>query len=205
MVNELFFFGFQPKILIFVYVCGFHLALYGVGAFISPKVAAYLFIHDYPWMGMYKFLIGVSIINLFVITIGFFHINFDSHNEPEEASHLIKRDHSVLAKLAIFNRFTLIGAAYILIYVGVEVTIGGWGFTWLTEGRLGQPETMLQVVSGYWAGLALGRILLGYFCGRFGEKLMITLFTILIIAGLIIMLVSSDLVIDSIGKKKCNI
>ncbi|KAG2236673.1 hypothetical protein INT48_000670 [Thamnidium elegans] len=152
-------------------------ALYGVGAFISPRVSAYLLVHNYSWMGMYKFLIGVAILNLVAIT----------------------PDHSELTKLAIFNRVTLLGAAYILIYAGVEVTMGGWGLTWLTEGRHGEAEPMLQVVSGYWGGLAFGRILLGYLCNKFGDKLMITVYTAMIIAGLSIMRLSTDLVLDSIA------
>ncbi|KAI8090345.1 major facilitator superfamily domain-containing protein [Thamnidium elegans] len=173
-------------------------ALYGVGAFISPRVSAYLLVHNYSWMGMYKFLIGVAILNLVAITVGFLHVDFEAKHEDEDEDS-VKPDHSELTKLAIFNRVTLLGAAYILIYAGVEVTIGGWGLTWLTEGRHGEAEPMLQVVSGYWGGLAFGRILLGYLCNKFGDKLMITVYTAMIIAGLSIMRLSTDLVLDSIA------
>lgn len=177
----------------------FNLALYGVGAFISPRVSAYLLVHNYSWMGMYKFLIGVALLNLVAITVGFLHVDFEAKHEDEDEDS-VKPDHSELAKVAIFNRVTLLGAAYILIYAGVEVTMGGWGLTWLTEGRHGEAEPMLQVVSGYWGGLAFGRILLGYLCNKFGDKLMITLYTAMIVAGLSIMHLSTDLVLDSIGK-----
>lgn len=170
--------------------------MYGVGAFISPKVSAYLLAHDYPWSGMYVFLAGIAIVNIISITLGFFHVDFEEVKHDDDS----KPNHGELTKLAIMNKVTLIGAVYILIYVGVEVTLGGWGFTWLTEGRHGQDGPMLQVMSGYWGGLALGRLLLGYLSGRFGEKLMITLFTMMIIGGLVVMLISTDIVIDSTGK-----
>ncbi|KAI9254161.1 major facilitator superfamily domain-containing protein [Helicostylum pulchrum] len=170
-------------------------ALYGIGAFISPKVSGFLLEHNYSWMGMYVFLAGVSIINIISITIGFYPVDFEEIRHDDDDTS--KPNHGELTKLAIFNKVTLIGATYILIYVGVEVTLGGWGFTWLTEGRHGEAGSMLQVLSGYWGGLAMGRILLGYLSGRFGEKLMITLFTMMIIGGLVIMMLSTDIVIDS--------
>lgn len=175
----------------------FNLALYGIGAFISPKVSGFLLEHNYSWMGMYVFLAAVSVINIISITIGFYPVDFEEIRHDDDDTS--KPNHGELTKLAILNKVTLIGATYILIYVGVEVTLGGWGFTWLTEGRHGEAGSMLQVMSGYWGGLAMGRILLGYLSGRFGEKLMITLFTMMIIGGLVIMMLSTDIVIDSAG------
>jgi MFS family permease len=58
---------------------------------------------------------------------------------------------------------------------------------------------MGRVISAYWAGLAIGRLVLGYLSNRFGEKLMITLFTLLIINSLIVMIISSDIAINSAG------
>ncbi|KAG2198730.1 hypothetical protein INT47_005415 [Mucor saturninus] len=168
-------------------------AVYGIGAFISPKVSGYLLDHNYSWLGMYVFLTGVAVINIISITIGFYPVDFEEIKHDDDN----KPNHGELTKLAILNKVTLIGAVYILIYVGVEVTLGGWGFTWLTEGRHGQDGPMLEVMSGYWGGLALGRVLLGYISGRFGEKLTITLFTMMIIGGLVVMLLSTDIVIDS--------
>lgn len=167
-----------------------------MGAFISPKVAAYLLAHDYSWSGMYTFLTCVAIMNIICITLGFYHVDFEEGKHDDDS----KLNHSELSKKAILNKVTLVCAGYILIYVGVEVTLGGWGFTWLTEGRHGEEGPMLSVMSSYWGGLALGRLALGYLSGRFGEKLMITLFTIMIISGLLVMIVSTDVAIDSSGK-----
>jgi fucose permease len=168
---------------------------------ISPMVSGFLLRNDYSWKGMYIFLAGVAIINIIGITIGFYNVDFDEakHEHDDEDNSVMKPNHGELTRLAILNKVTLIGAAYILVYVGVEVTLGGWGFTWLTQGRHGNPLDMANVMSGYWAGLASGRILLGYLSGRFGEKLMISLFTMMIIAGLIVMIVSTDIVVDSTG------
>jgi fucose permease len=176
--------------------------LYGVGAMISPLVASVLLQHDISWKGMYVFLSSVAIINVICITVGFWHIDFEeTHKEDADDNTTVnvKMNHSELTRRAILNRVTLIGAAYILVYVGVEVTLGGWGYTYLKEARGGNEVTMAQVVSGYWAGLAAGRILLGYLSSRFGEKLMITLFTVMIIGGLFVMMISKDIILNSTG------
>lgn len=174
------------------------IALYGVGAMISPLVAATFLKYDFSWTFMYVFLSFVAFLNIIGITVGFWNVNFDEIKEDSEDQ--VVMDHSALTKKAIFNRVTMIAAAYILIYVGVEVTLGGWGYTFLKEGRHGDEIIMARVVSGYWAGLASGRIILGYVSSRFGEKLMIALFTVMIVVNLIIMMVSTDITLDSIGK-----
>lgn len=180
-----------------------HLALYGVGAMISPLVASFLLRHDISWKGMYVFLTSVAVLNIAMITFGFWKVDFEEvHEESDEGQQQdnVKINHKELTKMAIFNKVTMVSAAYILVYVGVEVTLGGWGYTWLKEGRHGDSIAMANVVSGYWAGLASGRILLGYLSSRFGEKLMITLFTIMIIAGLVVMMISTNVALDSTGK-----
>jgi len=181
----------------------FHLALYGVGAMISPLVASFLLKHDISWKGMYIFLTTVAAINIAMISFGFWNVDFEEVQEETEESQQqdnAKVNHKELTKMAIFNKVTMVSAAYILVYVGVEVTLGGWGYTWLKEGRHGDSIAMANVVSGYWAGLASGRILLGYISSRFGEKLMIALFTMMIIAGLVVMMVSTNIILDSTGK-----
>jgi fucose permease len=166
---------------------------------ISPLVATFLLEKEISWKGIYVFLTGVCVINIISIVICFWNVDFEVPEEeiPDGAT---KPNHSQLTKAAIFNRMTLIGAAYILVYVGLEVTLGGWGYTFLTEGRKGDHIIMEKVVSGFWAGLASGRLLLGYLASRFGEKLMITLFTIMILFGLVAMITSSDIILNSTGK-----
>ncbi|KAI8079598.1 major facilitator superfamily domain-containing protein [Gilbertella persicaria] len=170
-------------------------AIYGVGAMISPLVASVLLKHDISWKGMYMFLTVVGLLNVTGIAVGFKQVVLDEHKDDDSSD--AKPDHGELTKRAILNRVTLVGAVYILVYVGVEVTLGGWGYTFLREGRGGDKIAMAQVVSGYWAGLASGRILLGYLSSRFGEKLMISLFTIMIIVGLFLMMIYKDIVLNS--------
>lgn len=49
---------------------------------------------------------------------------------------------------------------FVLFYQGAEVSIGGWIVTFLLDYRHGNPDTMGYVASGFWGGIAIGRILL---------------------------------------------
>lgn len=49
---------------------------------------------------------------------------------------------------------------FVLFYQGAEVSMGGWIVTFLLDYRHGNPDTMGYVASGFWGGIALGRLLL---------------------------------------------
>ena len=51
-------------------------------------------------------------------------------------------------------------AIFLLIYVGVEVSLGAWSFSLLTGGRGIATLQAGWMVSGYWFGLTLGRFIL---------------------------------------------
>ena len=51
-------------------------------------------------------------------------------------------------------------------YTGLEVTIGQWTFTMLTESRQVRPEIAGMYVTSYWASLGVGRVLFGLIVDR---------------------------------------
>ena len=57
---------------------------------------------------------------------------------------------------------------FLLFYVGVEVSLGSWAYTFLLESR--HESTLLAgwIVSGYWLGLTVGRFVLNHLSERFG-------------------------------------
>jgi fucose permease len=67
-----------------------------------------------------------------------------------------------------------IAAAFLLAYVGAEVTLGSWSYSLLTEQRHVDPLPAGWMVSGYWLGLTLGRIILGKLSARVGPRRLIT-------------------------------
>ncbi|ORZ04897.1 major facilitator superfamily domain-containing protein [Absidia repens] len=174
-------------------------AIYGVGAMISPLVGTFLLAHNISWQGIYVFLLVIAIINFILISVGFRNVDLDGDSSThDQHQHTADEDASTLRRNAILNRMTLLGAFYILTYAGVEVCVGGWGYSYLTEGMHGDKIDMGQVISAYWAGLAIGRMVLGYFTGKYGEKKMISLFTIISAVLLLLVYVTPNVWIDSI-------
>ncbi|KAL0092355.1 major facilitator superfamily domain-containing protein [Phycomyces blakesleeanus] len=177
-------------------------ANYGVGAMISPLVGTAFLVRNITWRAVYGFLAGAAFLNILSVMIGFSGTNMEQPNEHEiedDDTDELPKARIAIPSHPIRNSVTLLSAGYILIYVGVEIIMGGWGYTFLTEGRHGDKEMMGHVTAGYWAGLAIGRLVLGYLAGRLGEKRTITALTITGGVVLIIFGYAESIVIDSIA------
>jgi fucose permease len=74
---------------------------------------------------------------------------------------------------ALKNPITWICAFFLLCYVGVEVSLGGWLVTFMLRVRHGQEFASGLVVTGFWLGLTFGRVILGFVTGKIGEKIAI--------------------------------
>jgi fucose permease len=59
-----------------------------------------------------------------------------------------------------------LGIAAFFLYTGVESSAGTWVFSLFTQARGMPPRTAGTWVSGYWACLALGRLIFGWIAGR---------------------------------------
>lgn len=59
-------------------------------------------------------------------------------------------------------------------YVGAEVTMGGWVTTFMTETRHGDRDKMGYVSTGFWVGITLGRIVLGFVGGKIHREALMT-------------------------------
>jgi fucose permease len=62
----------------------------------------------------------------------------------------------------------LLGTMLLSLYVGLEIGVGNWGFTYLSEGRAMPALIAGYAMSGYWLGLTLGRFVLGSLTARLG-------------------------------------
>ena len=72
-----------------------------------------------------------------------------------------------------YARITWICAIFLLGYVGVEVALGGWIVKFMLEVRNGGDFASGMVATGYWMGITVGRVILGFVTPRIGEKLAI--------------------------------
>ena len=67
---------------------------------------------------------------------------------------------------AVKNKVTLLASVFLLVYVGVEVSIGGWIVVFMLNVRKGGPFASGMVSTGFWLGITVGRLILGFVTGR---------------------------------------
>lgn len=65
------------------------------------------------------------------------------------------------------SKEVLLCSGFLLAYVGSEVALGGWLVTFMMKVRGGSAVASGITSSGLWAGITLGRIVLGFVTGRF--------------------------------------
>jgi fucose permease len=73
------------------------------------------------------------------------------------------------------------------LYTGVEVTLGAWTYSLLTESRGISPQTAGLVAGGYWATFTLGRIVAGLYAGRVGVNALVRGGMLVAFAGTILL------------------
>jgi fucose permease len=72
-----------------------------------------------------------------------------------------------------YSRVTWICALFLLGYVGVEVALGGWIVKFMLEVRHGGDFASGMTATGFWMGITVGRLVLGFVTPKLGEKLAI--------------------------------
>jgi fucose permease len=73
--------------------------------------------------------------------------------------------------------------ALFFVYTGLEVTMGQWSFTLLTESRHVPPDTAGLWVTLYWASIGTGRLLFGSVVERLGIDRLVRLSTLTAVLG----------------------
>ncbi|EIW55079.1 MFS general substrate transporter [Trametes versicolor FP-101664 SS1] len=167
-------------------------AVYGVGALSSPLVATQ-FSQITHWSFHYLVSLGIALSNVIVLIAVFRFKDQDtclaeigqtpSHDEQSTTN-------SKYTQIFGLRALHLL-AFFILIYVGVEVTLGGWIVTYVIQLRGGGPSSG-YISSGFFGGLTLGRVGLLWVNQKIGEQRAICVYGILAIAlELVIWLVPS--------------
>ena len=175
-------------------VLGFLHGFYGVGAALSPLIATTVVTQaGWKWYEFYYILVGGAAIEVMVLVGTFWkadarafraqrlttadaEVSNESDPAPRET-----QEQSTLKKLnpfgkrekgksktieAVKNRVTILASLFLLAYVGVEVSIGGWIVTFMLRVRKGSPFASGMTSTGFWLGITVGRFVLGFVTGR---------------------------------------
>ncbi|KAI0316668.1 MFS general substrate transporter [Amylostereum chailletii] len=145
--------------------------MYGVGAFVAPLVSTQ-FAQLGHWSFHYLISLGLAI-SVLVAQVSIFRLRpqnecRDEIGEVNTAQSAGQSQTNVYSQIFRVKTVHLI-AFFILSYVGVEVTVGGWIVTYTIEVRHGGPSSG-YISSGFYGGLALGRVALLWVTKKLGNR-----------------------------------
>jgi fucose permease len=144
-------------------------AFYGVGALLGPLVASTVLALSWEWNTVYYLWCGLCLVLLFGIRFIFTETSQPA-TEPKTAE--AKPEGNIMSQ-ALKLRVAWLAALFLLFYVGTEVSLGSWSYSFLTEERHGEALLSGWAVSGYWLGLTVGRATLARVGDKIGNKRLI--------------------------------
>ncbi|KAG8715778.1 hypothetical protein FRC11_000073, partial [Ceratobasidium sp. 423] len=167
------------------------------GAFAAPFVATQ-FAQMPRWSLYYLTSIGLSLINSLAI---FFVFKLRRQHEVMElpAPQVDTSRNDENAYKAVFSsRAAQLLAIFSWVYVGTEVTVGGWIVTFIIEERGGGASSG-YVSSGFFGGLMLRRVALLWINKRIGERRVIYLYSVIAIALQLVIWLVPDIIGNAVA------
>ncbi|TFY77311.1 hypothetical protein EWM64_g6699 [Hericium alpestre] len=142
---------------------------YGVGAFLAPLAATH-FAQTRHWSYHFFISLGLAVSNTASLALIFRfrsqdEIMAEAGREPGDVGTAGDSKMRQILSLKVVHYLAL----FAIIYIGVEVTLGGWIVTFIIRERQGGPNAG-YISSGYFGGLTLGRISLIWLNRKIGER-----------------------------------
>jgi fucose permease len=128
-------------------------ALFGMGALIGPLIATWFLTNNLGWNSLF-FLEMILCLPL-LIGVTLFFPSLPSKTVPKDGE--VKQGNLMATTLRL--KVVWVAAIFLLVYVGVEMCLGGWGYSYLIEIKNFSTTTAGWIISGYWLSLTLGRLI----------------------------------------------
>ncbi|MFI1483180.1 MFS transporter [Streptomyces sp. NPDC020747] len=145
-------------------------ACYGLGAGLGPVAVAGALSFSPQWRWAYVVIAAVQLL-LACAFLRTGRLWADRPNEPGAAEARTRATAPTrgCGRPAGSRRYVVaMSAAVFAFHIGLEASIGLWAYVFLTTGRGLSPATAGMVVSGFWAAMFLGRLVLGPVAERAG-------------------------------------
>ena len=154
---------------------GFLHGFYGLGATIAPLVATSMITKaNLPWFYWYYVMIAAACVELATSAWSFWGASAAIYREnnarTSEAGGSRLKEATLKMPAA---RVTWCCALFLIGYVGIEVALGGWIVTFMINVRKAAPFASGMTATGFWMGITVGRLVLGFVTPKIGEKLAI--------------------------------
>ncbi|KAF2166036.1 hypothetical protein M409DRAFT_23763 [Zasmidium cellare ATCC 36951] len=153
-------------------------AFYGLGATIAPLIATTMITKaNLPWYYWYYCMVGFAGLELALSPHAFWKetgAKFREANARTSNEGGSRLKEATLKKPAA--RVTWLCALFLLGYVGVEVALGGWIVEFMIRIRHAANFASGMSATGFWLGMTVGRVVLGFVTPKIGEKLAIMIY-----------------------------
>jgi fucose permease len=195
-------------------------SFYGLGAALAPLVATSVINKSgWRWYGFYYLMAFAAVIEFCTSTAAFwsktgdeYRLTHQTHSEPEtgavgdnsEATRADDKRRNPMIQ-ALGNPSTWLISMFIFLYAGIEISLADWILTLLVDVRHQTPYVGSMITFGYWGGLTLGRIVLGFLIPflKTGKGMVTTCLAMTIILHLLFSirtdLVTSAIVVPLLG------
>ncbi len=150
-------------------------AFYGIGALLGPLVASTVLAFNLSWNLTYLVWITVAI----MVLVGFGLI-YPSNSIAEHKGSGPKPGGSLLGQV-LKMRVIWLTALFLIFYVGTEVSLGNWTYSYLTEERHEAPILSGWFITAYWLGLTLANL-----AERLGNKWLIQICLAGVVVGVLL-------------------
>ena len=153
---------------------------WGIGASVSPYIMSFCLIRGLGWQKGYFSVGTVQTILTAILVL--------SLPMWKKRSSVGTDEHTESKSLTLFGVLKIDGIIFILLtffgYCALETTTGLWASSYLTNFRGVAPQISAQFASLFYIGITFGRFLCGFVSEKIGDKLLIRIGIITIIAGI---------------------
>lgn len=158
-------------------------ACYGVGATLGPLIMTSVLVASGSWRAGYATVacILLSLALLFALT----RKRWEEKQGGSADASAEAPAPAIQVGMMKALKHPMVGLQIVLffIYTGLEVTLGQWSFTILTEARGFTKEAAGTWVTAYWASLTMGRVLFGFIVDRFGIDRLLRMSMLAVMVG----------------------
>ena len=177
-------------------ILGFLHGFYGLGAVLSPLIATALITQaKLGWWSFYYIMIGGAIMEMATGTAAFWH----ESGARYRASMSNEQSTKGATRAALKTRVAWVSAIFLLIYVGIEVSLGGWIVQFMLEVRNGKNFESGLSAMGFWLGITVGRLVLGFITPKIGENLSICIYLLCAMAMQLLFWLVPSFIVSSIA------
>ncbi|HIK16376.1 MAG TPA: MFS transporter [Leptolyngbyaceae cyanobacterium M33_DOE_097] len=157
-------------------------AFYGVGALSGPAIATMILTMGLSWRSAYW--VFAAIMGLLVISMVW--VILQPYPLMDSSTQTTGQNAKANLRLALKRPTVIVAGLFLLVYVGMEVSLGNWAYTVETMSRNTPITVAGYSVTAYWFGLTIGRLSMGQLMKRLGATRLMDVSLVLLTVGLLV-------------------